>query len=123
MESYLVEKDLGMLIESHLNISEPSESWQCAQVIKKINTVVVCIRNRLPRRHKEVYLALVSLQLEYHFFFFCFCPMLQEGIEVLEHIQRRAMMLVKDLDNNSYQKQVREIGLFSPEKEGQAFYN
>ncbi|CAM4568387.1 unnamed protein product [Lepidochelys kempii] len=104
------EKDLGVLVDHRMTMSR-----QCDMAMKKANAVLECTRRGISSRDKEVlvplYKALVRPHLEYCVKFWS--PMFKKDEFKLEQVQRRATRTIRGMENLSYERRLKELGLFS----------
>ena len=107
------EKDLGVIIDSKMNIG-----WQCGEAVRKASRTLSCIHRCISSRSKEVilplYAALVRPQLEYCIQFWA--PHFKRDVDSMERVQRRATRMIRGQQGRRYEEKLQDLNLFSLQK-------
>jgi len=110
IESSPEEKDLGVLVDEKLNVTQ--------LIAQNAKCILSCIKINMASRSREGILPLCSTLVRPHpeSCIQLWSPQDREDMELLERVERRATKMIRGLEHLCYEERLRELGLFSLEK-------
>jgi IS1 family transposase len=101
---------LGAIVDHTLKYSE-----QCTKAVNKANRTLGMIKRTFNNRSKSIirtlYTSLVRPKLELEYCVQVWRPYLQEDIDQIENVHRRATKLIHGYSNKTYEERLKLLGL------------
>ena len=110
LEAVEVEKDVGVLVHQSLK-----PSMQCARAASRANVILGQLSRAITYRDKATFLKLYKVYVRPHLEYavVCWSPWTEGDKEVLEKVQRRAIGMVTNWRERTYEGRLREAGMMS----------
>ncbi|PKU48259.1 hypothetical protein llap_1453 [Limosa lapponica baueri] len=110
LESSLAEKDLEILADTKLTMSQ-----QSVFAAKEDSGMLGCIRQSTTSMSRVVILPFYSVLVRSHLecWVHFWAPQYKTDMELLERVQQRAMKMMKGLERLTYKERLKELELFS----------
>ena len=112
LEAVESEKDVGVAIHKSLK-----PSLQCARAASKANLVLGQLARAVTYRDSTTFIRLYQVYVRPHLEYAVqsWCPWTKADMEVLERVQRRAVMMVSNLQGKSYEERLAELDMVTLE--------